>query len=508
MVPKVNATTPARIAEPLPLPKPCAQESLYVGTDVGIDVCKWRHVAGFVSTELLARHERFEGCPALVFDNSREGFRSLMDRIQASCPPEQVFVLLEKTGHYHLSLVEYLLEQDPAEYLIHVHARPRGLTKTDKRDALTLANHLYNQLEKGIQFADRTQLARRALPPTASAARLKGLMGHRFELVHESTRRRNKLTGLCDQLFPEFTTVFHDPNASIALVVREHYPTAAAFAAAELAALCAIPGLYRPHRAKMAQLQQLAARSIAVRDPHRVESLVFEQEQLIHELQLLQRHLDAIDVQEQQILAESREGRILCSVPGIGAHSAAALLAAIGNIENFPSAAALKAYCGWAPVVRQSGVSVNTTALTRAGERTMKATMFLVAVRAVAAPGPWADLYHRLVERGCAFDERKRDYVGKKRILGRIAGQLLALIHGLLRTDIELRPRTPPQESLPEPRLYDPAIHLAHQAGGYQSLKQQTHPGHPSHPGHPGRLVQLVPRPDASRTSRTWCTSA
>jgi hypothetical protein len=46
-------------------------ESLYVGVDIG----KHGNVAGFISNTLLARHERFEGCPVLKFDQSREGFR-------------------------------------------------------------------------------------------------------------------------------------------------------------------------------------------------------------------------------------------------------------------------------------------------------------------------------------------------------------------------------------------------------------------------------------------------
>ncbi len=56
-----------RAAVPLP-----ARESLYIGVDVG----KRQHVAGFVSTTLLARHQRFEACPALQFANSRGGFRA------------------------------------------------------------------------------------------------------------------------------------------------------------------------------------------------------------------------------------------------------------------------------------------------------------------------------------------------------------------------------------------------------------------------------------------------
>src|SRR5713226_3148035 len=105
-------------------------ETLYVGVDVG----KSRHVAGFLSRTLLQRHERFEGCPTFVFEQSREGFRSLVDRIREYVPLEQATVLLEHTGHYHKNLEQYLLEVDITVYRIHVQERPKGMTKTDKRD--------------------------------------------------------------------------------------------------------------------------------------------------------------------------------------------------------------------------------------------------------------------------------------------------------------------------------------------------------------------------------------
>jgi len=115
-----------------------AQETLYVGVDIG----KFRHVAGFLSRTLLARHERFEGCPTLAFEQSREGFRTLVDRIRELVPLEQATVLLEHTGHYHRLREQYLLEMDIAVYRIHVQERPKGMVKTDKRDALNLANTL------------------------------------------------------------------------------------------------------------------------------------------------------------------------------------------------------------------------------------------------------------------------------------------------------------------------------------------------------------------------------
>src|SRR5579884_3300065 len=154
-------------------------ETLYVGIDIG----KRFHVAGFLSPTLLARHQRFEACPALTFENSREGFRALLERIKGYVPLTQVYALLEVTGHYHKALLQYLQELDIPVYVMHVQKRQPGLFKTDKRDALGLANHLYNQLEKGVQVGDPLQIVRRLAPPTPAAAQLRGMVHHHQELI-------------------------------------------------------------------------------------------------------------------------------------------------------------------------------------------------------------------------------------------------------------------------------------------------------------------------------------
>ncbi len=82
------ATNSKAQAHLTPLPM-LPQESLYVGVDIG----KFRHVAGFLSRTLLARHERFEGCPTFAFEQSREGFRSFVDRLREYVPLEQATVL-------------------------------------------------------------------------------------------------------------------------------------------------------------------------------------------------------------------------------------------------------------------------------------------------------------------------------------------------------------------------------------------------------------------------------
>jgi hypothetical protein len=239
-----------------------AQETLYVGVDIG----KFRHVAGFLSRTLLVRHERFEGCPTFAFEQSREGFRSFIDRLGEYVPLEQVTVLLEHTGHYHRLLEQYLLDLDITVYRVHVQKRAEGLLKTDKRDALALANRLYTQLELGAQVADKMQFVRRIVPPTSAAAQLQGVMRHRYELSHMSTQYRNKLTAICDQLFPELVQVFHDPNLPTALAFRAAFPTPHAIALASLGDLRALRQGHFPSDAQLLELQRLADTTIGVTD--------------------------------------------------------------------------------------------------------------------------------------------------------------------------------------------------------------------------------------------------
>lgn len=457
-------------------------ESLYVGVDVG----KQQHVAGFVSKTLLQRYERFEACPALAFEQSREGFRTLIDRIRELVPLEQAYLLLESTGHYHRALVQYLQELDIPVYIMPVQKRPVGLIKTDKRDALGLANQLYNQLELGVQLADKTHLVRRLLPASEAALQLKGWIRHRYELMHESTQRKNKLTAICDGLFPELTWVLKDPNGVAALKLREHFPTPHAIATTPLTALAQHRVSSHPSMEQLVELQRLASQTIGTKDIVRQRGLVLEQQQLIRELRMLQEHVKQLDVEIVKLVEQSREGQILTSMPAIGPIQAAAIMAAIGNVLNFENGATLKAYFGWAPKREQSGTSLDRDQLARTGTRMMKQTMFLVVANAIQRKEcEWAKLYERLVPRMCSYDERKRAYRGKLKVLVRIAGQMTEMIYALLKQDAEILSRVPPGQEPPPPILYDPELHQRHRNGEYRPLKNTP----------PHRKVLRLPEP-------------
>jgi transposase len=445
-------------------------ESLYIGVDIG----KFKHVAGFLSKTLLERHKHFEHCPAFIFEQSREGFRAFVERIQAYCPLEQCFILMEQTGHYHRLLLQYLVELDLPVFIIHIQRRQAGMLKTDKRDALGLANQLYTQLELGAQVADTLQVIHRAIPPSEAAAQLKGLMRHRYELVNEATQRKNKLIAICDELFPEFPQVFKDPNAPIALDLRERFPTPGAIAAASPVELRMVRRRNHPSEAQLAQVQQLAACSIGTKDAARQHSLILEQALLIQELRLLQNHLERLEGEIGQIVEQSREGQMLTSIPPISPLYAASIIATIGSIGNFEDAAHLKSYFGWAPTRAQTGVTFDHTRLTKGGSREMKKVMFLVAWKAIQADTEWAKLYKRLVPRLCSYDDRLQVYKGKGKVLGHIIGRLITLIFALLKKDYELLHRLSPGTEPPPPTLYDPELHQRHRTGHYSPLRRES----------------------------------
>jgi transposase len=188
-----------------------------------------------------------------------------------------------------------------------------------------------------------------------TAAQLKNLTRHRYELSQECTQRRNKLTSICDEIFPEFVQVFKDPNRELALAFREKFPTPQAVATASLAALRELRKRNHPSDAQLAQLQQLASTSIGVKDVGRLRGLSIEQEQLITELRLLQRHLQRLDEEIGTLVKASREGQILTSM-GIGPVSAGSIIAAIGSIANFEKPGDLRSYFGWAPLQDQPGL--------------------------------------------------------------------------------------------------------------------------------------------------------
>ena len=112
----------------------------------------------------------------------------------------------------------------------------------------------------------------------------------------------------------------------------------------------------------------------------------------------------------------------------------------------------------------------------------LKPTIYIAVWKAIRMDCEWARLYERLVPIKCRYDEKKRAYVGRGRVIGRIAGQMLSVVYALLKADQEALSKLPPDASLPPPVLYYREVHRKHRAGQYQS---------PSSGQRPRKLIEL-----------------
>ena len=113
-------------------------------------------------------------------------------------------------------------------------------------------------------------------------------------------------------------------------------------------------------------------------------------EELADDWRRLDDRVDAV-TSEVQALARQDEGcRRLMSVPGIGALTASAVVATIGNGAAFTKGRDFGAWLGLVPKQLSTGDRTILGRLSKRGNKYMR-TLFIIGARAVLAkPGSWA----------------------------------------------------------------------------------------------------------------------
>ncbi len=101
----------------------------------------------------------------------------------------------------------------------------------------------------------------------------------------------------------------------------------------------------------------------------------------------------------EQALADPRVRRLM-TIPGIGAITALALVAVIGDVTRFPSPRQLVGYLGLDPRVRQSGEKAARHGhISRAGQAHARGLLIEAAHTAIRSPGPLRAFHARIAAR-------------------------------------------------------------------------------------------------------------
>lgn len=146
----------------------------------------------------------------------------------------------------------------------------------------------------------------------------------------------------------------------------------------------------------------------------------------------LQRRIAALE-KEQQVLTKQLQGEtqrmheqqltLLCSIPGVGVKSACLLLAELGDIKRFSTAAKLVAFVGLTPRRYESGSSVaRQSTISRMGSPHLRRLLYMPSLVAVRYNPLLKNFYHHLINRGKA----------KKAALVACMAKLLRIIYGVL----------------------------------------------------------------------------
>lgn len=306
---------------------------------VGVDIGKESHVVAVVdeSQAVLVK-------PTAIKEDAT-GYSKLLELLGA---PDETLVAMEATGHYWQNLFALLASKGFAIALLNPLRTRRFAeedlvrAKTDAIDALAIARFAAQKRPAVTRLSDEATME------------LRELVRLRERWVQELGDHVRQLHRLVDLGFPEFTRHVKSLDSALATVILAEYPTAAAFKRARLGALANLryDERHAVGRALAKALIEAAKTSVGA---HHSEVYQLQVRTLCEDITTLRERLRRIDGEIERTLEAHEVGKLLTTIDGIGPHTAARIIAEVGDPASYRDAAALAAYVGVVPATNHSG---------------------------------------------------------------------------------------------------------------------------------------------------------
>jgi transposase len=363
---------------------------------VGIDTARYGHRVSFL------RPDRQPAAKALTVLENQQGYQALQERLQAlhqQHPDAHFHIRIDAAGQYAANLEQFLRGLAlPMTLSIGEPKRNKDYQKahfpkrtTDDTESQAMA-----------RFAIVEQPQATAAPAPAMAM-LREIAGRLQAQVKQTTQAINRLHNLLARVFPELATHTKNFAAGWVLHLLHKYPTAAHIAQARLGSLEKIPFLPQD---KAKAIHEAARQSVGSLHGELTATLVRE---LVAQVRQSQKTAQQLRKLLQSAYAElPPSGHLhLLSIPGIGASTAAILVAKIVDIERFATAENLVGYFGVFPHEESSGVDaegrplpVGTLHMSHKGNDLARAHLWNAAFSAIQCNPAVRSLYRRLRGKG------------------------------------------------------------------------------------------------------------
>ena len=356
---------------------------------IAIDIGKKAHAVLIEDPEGKRQH--------FTMANSAEDYDRLVGLLRALPGPARI--ALEPTGDFHRTLAHRLLREgfpvvsvssvagaryreamfnswdknDPKDATVILHLLKQGLVQ-HYHDPLLAGDHDLQELAKTYH---QLVLARKRLADS--------LLNHYLPLYFPEMGRYWESTRV--EWFVDFLDRFPTPAAVRALPREEFIQKA-----------WAVAGRKVNKRAKLDELYELAARSIAL--PVAVESLAIETFRLqLGQLRRLAALRQALEARAHAVLKDRVDFQQLCSLPGVASVLAMVILAEGGDLRRFRHHRQFLKYCGLDLAKCQSGQFRGREQLSKRGNARLRMAFWMAAQRAVRmTENSFRDKYERYVK--------------------------------------------------------------------------------------------------------------
>lgn len=355
----------------------------------GIDIAKRNHEASVIDAE---------GKPLLdsiSITNTQEGCTklfSLFERLNIN--KNNVVIGMEATGHYWLSIYEYLAQYDydvrvinpiQSEAFRKMYIRQ---TKNDSKDSFIIA-----QVMRFGQYS-KTVLANEDLVAMRQLSRF------RFALVDSCSDCKRRIIALIDQVFPEYGKLFSDIFGTTSKELLLQCPTPEdmlAVSSKKLTTLLSKASHGRFGEDKAKEIRSAAAGTFGI--GYAKNAFAFQIRQLIEQLMFLENQIEELEEQISFLLQQTNE--VITTIPGIGNTLGAVIISEVGDINRFDAPGKLVAFAGLDVKVTQSGEFSGTKQhISKRGSPYLRRAIWLAANRAAFCDPILSEYYQSLKARG------------------------------------------------------------------------------------------------------------
>lgn len=376
---------------------------------VGVDVSKGKSTVAIMSVEGEIIEEPFE------INHDIDGFEILENKMK-ELPREDLKIVMEETGSYHLPILGYLLDKGyfvTAKNALEIKKYlDRGLrkAKTDKKDAYKLAEYACDNWYKMVKARENDEIY----------DNLKFLSRQYLSTIAVQVKQKINFSNLCDLLFPGYYQLLDDNIFILGLeIFKKYYHPNIVKDTKENQFIKEVDKIAKKLGHKGAgislanKIYTLAQKTVSPRPNNSYAQLSASNcaDTLIATIKASKTIIAEMD----KLARELPEYDVISSIPGCGEKLTSRVIAEIGDVRRFKNAGSIIAYAGLdAPPYQSGQFEATNRHISKRGNKYLRKTGYEVM---------------KSIKSSCKDDNELKLYILKKESEGKL--KKVAKIAGL-----------------------------------------------------------------------------